>query len=92
MVISKEDLEVNKEIELYIDLPEIPSFTENILKVKVRVAWSRPDLDPKLMNVGFQFVELAEEKKPIITQMIETYEFRRDDVDNQAAASEPNHV
>lgn len=92
MVISKEDLEVNKEIELYIDLPEIPSFTENILKVKVRVAWSRPDLDPKLLNVGFQFVELAEEKKPIITQMIETYEFRRDDVDNQAAASEPNHV
>lgn len=92
MVISKENLDVNKEIELYIDLPEIPSFTEKILKIKARVAWSRPDLDPKLMNIGFQFVELAEENKPIISQMIETYEFRREGGDAPNTANDPNHV
>ncbi len=35
MVISKESLEIGKETEIRIDLPETPSFTENNLKIKI---------------------------------------------------------
>jgi len=92
MVISKENLEIDKVIDIYIDLPEIPSFIEKILKIKARVAWSRPDLDPRLMNIGFQLVDLAEDNKPVISKMIETYEFRREDGEALTAANNPDHV
>jgi len=92
MVISRENLEINKEIELNIELPEISSITEKNLKIKGRVAWSRPDLDPRLMNIGIQLVDLAEDKKNIITKIIETYQFRREDYDISTAANEPDDV
>ena len=79
MVISKENLEIGKETEIRIDLPEISAFKESYLKIKVHVIWIKPDLDPRLNNIGFQFLELSEEQKPIIAQMIDSYEFRRED-------------
>ena len=79
MVISKESLEVDKEIELYIDLPEIILHKERTLKIKARIVWLQPDIDPRLNNIGFQFLELTEKLKPVIAQMIEAYEFRRED-------------
>ena len=79
MVISKGSLELNKETEIRIDLPELYPFTEKILQIKVRVIWLKPDLDPRLNNIGFNFINLAEEEKPLIEKMIETYEFQRKD-------------
>ncbi len=77
MVISKENLVVDKETEIRIDLPEVPPFTEKYLQIKARVVWLQPDLDPRLNNIGFHFLELAKEKKPLIEKIIDTYEFRR---------------
>ncbi len=79
MVISKEDIEINKEMEIYLDLPEMILSKERILKIKTRVIWLQPDIDPRLNNIGFQFLELTEEQTPIIAQMIDAYQFRRED-------------
>ena len=79
MVISKGSLKLNEETEIRIDLPELHPFTEKMLRINVRVIWLKPDLDPRLNNIGFNFIELAEEKMPLIERMIETYEFQRND-------------
>jgi len=92
MVISKESLEVDKETEIRIDLPEIPAFKESYLKTKVRVIWLKPDLDPRLNNLGFHFLKLAEEEKPIFAKMIDTYEFRRKDGKKTTSINEFRHV
>ncbi len=79
MVISKENLEVNEDLEIYLDLPEMILSKEPVLKINARVIWIQPDIDPRLNNIGFQFLKLSEEKIPIITQMIDVYQFRRED-------------
>ena len=79
MVISKESLEIDTETEVSIDLPEIDDFSQNTLQIKVRVVWVNPDLDPRLNNIGFQFIDLPEKQKPTITQIIDTYELQRED-------------
>ena len=79
MVISKEDIEINKEMEIYLDLPEMILSKERVLKINARVIWLQPDIDPRLNNIGFQFLELSEEQTPIIAQMIDAYQFRRED-------------
>ncbi|OQX64805.1 MAG: hypothetical protein B5M51_02555 [Anaerolinea sp. 4484_236] len=78
MVISKESKQIGTEREIRIDLPETPVFPKKSLVFKTRVIWCQPDVDPRLHNIGFQLLNLAPEDKPIIEQMIETYEFRRD--------------
>lgn len=78
MVISKESLEIDTETQIYIDLPDTENFPQNTIKINARVIWTNADLDPRLNNIGFQFIDLAEEQKPIITQMINTYELQRE--------------
>ena len=78
MVISKMPKDVEGEIELYIDLPDTPKFPQKSLEIQTRIVWCRPDIDPRLYNIGFQFIDLAEDNKAIIEQMIESYEFNRD--------------
>ena len=79
MVISKESLEINEDLEIYLDLPEMILSKESALKINVRVIWLQPDIDPRLNNIGFQFLDISEEQIPIITQMIDAYQFRRED-------------
>ena len=74
MLISQESLEADKEVSLYIDLPEIISYKDRTLKFKARVAWLQPDVEPGINNIGFQFFKFTEEKKLVVTQIIETYE------------------
>ena len=78
MVISKEPSQPDKEIELRIDLPEVPKFPKRRILVNSRVAWCQPDVDPSLYNIGFQIMELAPGDDAIIEQMIDAYQFRRD--------------
>lgn len=81
MIISKEHLEPDKELELHLDLPEIPGFGDTYLRVMARVVRSHPDLDPRLYNIGFAFIDLPEDKHPLIEEMINTYELRRQPIE-----------
>ena len=78
MIIGKENLPIDAEMELHLDLPDMPTFGDTHVRVKARVARCQPDLDPRLINIGFSFIDLPEEKEPLIEEMISTYEFRRE--------------
>ncbi|NOY97659.1 MAG: PilZ domain-containing protein [Chloroflexi bacterium] len=79
MVISKEAVQPETQLELRIDLPEVPLFPKRRLLLQARAIWCRPDVDPRLYNIGFQFLEVPPDDGSIIEQMIDAYEFRRDD-------------
>lgn len=78
MLIGKESLAPETEINLHIDLPEMSNIDATYLRVKARVVRSHPDLDPRLINIGFAFIDLPEELEPVINEMIKIYEFRRE--------------
>jgi hypothetical protein len=78
MVISKMPRDSGTEIELYIELPETPDFPQKSLEVQTLIIWCEADIDPRLYNIGFQFIDLSKEEKDIIEQMIESYEFNRE--------------
>ena len=78
MVISKVEKDVGIETELYIELPEVPKFPKKSLLIKARIIWCEADIDPRLYNIGFHFLRVSAEDKIIIEQMIDAYEFRRD--------------
>ena len=78
MIISKIPKDAENEIELYIELPETPQFPKNNLLVQSRIVWCKEDIDPRLYNIGFQFINLPEEDQAIVEQMIESYEFNRE--------------
>ena len=78
MIIGKEALPPEADMKIHLDLPEMPSISDTYLRVKVRVIRSQPDLDPRFVNIGFVFVDLPKEKQPVISAMIQTYEFRRE--------------
>ncbi|RLD02496.1 MAG: hypothetical protein DRI32_08870 [Chloroflexi bacterium] len=79
MVISKESLEIDTKLGIYLDLPAMILSKDRALKIEVRVIWIQPDIEPTLTNIGFQFLGLTEEQKSVINQMIDAYEFRRKD-------------
>lgn len=78
MLIGKEELEIESEMELHLDLPEMTNISATHLRVKARVVRCHPDIDPRLINIGFAFIDLPKEKEPLIKEMINTYEFRRE--------------
>jgi hypothetical protein len=43
-----------------------------------RTVWVQPDISPEYFSIGFEFKEVTEEQKKIITAIIENYEFRRE--------------
>ena len=78
MIICKKGIDVGQDYELRIDLPEEPKFPKNMLRLQAKSVWSRPDIDPKLVNIGFQFLDVNPEDEAIIEQMIDAYSFRRE--------------
>ncbi len=78
MIISDDPISENAKLSLRFDLPDPPLFSTDHLNLEARVAWCKPDIDPSFYNIGFEFLEINEQEKMIIEEMIEAYEFRRD--------------
>lgn len=76
MLISKTELHLAQEMMLHLDLPDMPSFGDTYLRVDARVVRCQPDIDPRLYNIGFAFLNLPQDKEPLIEEMISTYELR----------------
>ena len=81
MIIGKEKLALETEIMLHLDLPDMPSFGDTHLRVTARVARCQPDIDPRLFNSGFEFLDLPKDKEPLVEEMISAYELRRPSFD-----------
>ena len=77
MVIGDEPLEMNTQLTLSIQLPELPDITATRMAVPVRVAHSQRDLSPDYYNIGFEFILVTDQQRRIIQAIIDNYEFRR---------------
>jgi hypothetical protein len=75
MIISEEPIPVDETFLLRIDLPE-DIYSTTVLNFEAKSVWSRKDIDPNFYNTGFQLVEITEEGKEIINQIVEDYGFR----------------
>ena len=75
MIISETPLEVNQVYLLRIDLPE-DIYSRSVLNFEAESVWSRLDVDPNFYNTGFKLIEISEDSKDIIAQIIEDYGFR----------------
>ncbi len=78
MIISDDPISENAKLSLRFDLPDPPLFSTDHLNLEARVAWCKPDIDPSFYNLGFEFLEISEQEKAIVEEMIVAYEFRRD--------------
>ena len=77
MVIGDEPLEVNTQLTISIQLPELPGVNVSRMVMPVRVAYCQKDLSPEYFNIGLEFDLVTDNQKKIIEAVIDNYEFRR---------------
>lgn len=77
MVIGDEPLEMNTNLTISIQLPELPGITATRIAMPVRVAYSKKDLSPEYFNIGLEFKLITDNQRNIIETLIDNYEFRR---------------
>ena len=77
MVIGEEPYEVGTQLNISIQLPELPGITATRMAMPVRVVYCQQDLSPEYNNIGLEFTLVTDQQKKIIEAIIENYEFRR---------------
>ena len=77
MVIGDEPLEVNTQMTISIQLPELPEVTATRMALPVRVAHCQRDLSPEYFNIGLEFSLVTDNQRQIIESIVDNYEFRR---------------
>ena len=77
MVIGDEPLEVNLQLNISIQLPELPEITATRMALPVRVAHCQKDLSPEYFNIGLEFSLVTDQQRKIIQAIMDNYEFRR---------------
>jgi len=77
MVIGDEPMEVNVNLTISIQLPELPKIKATRVALPVRVAYCHKDISPEYFNIGLQFKLVTDNQKTIIEAVIKNYEFRR---------------
>ena len=77
MIIGDESLKMEENLNISIQLPELPKINDTRLVLPVRVVWCHPDLSPEYFNIGVEFDQINDEQKKIIEAVIDNYEFRR---------------
>ena len=77
MVIGEQPMEIDSELEISIQLPELPKISVPRMALPVRIAWCQRDLSPDYFNIGLEFNLVTDRQKDIIEAVMENYEFRR---------------
>jgi PilZ domain len=77
MVIGDRPMEIDSELSISIQLPELPNINVPSMALPVRVAWCDKDISPEFLNIGLQFKIVTDAQKNIIEAVMENYEFRR---------------
>lgn len=77
MVIGEKGLEVDADITLQIEVPELEGIAVRRLAIPARAVWCQPDLSPEYFNIGFEFRDVKEEQKDVIQAILDKYEFQR---------------
>jgi hypothetical protein len=77
MVIGGEPYPVGTQLNISIQLPELPGVTATRMAMPVRVVYCQTDLSPEYYNIGLEFSLITEQQRAIIAAINENYEFRR---------------
>ena len=72
MIISENELPVQKTYQLRIDLPE-DMYKKPLLSLRARSVWCQQDIDPHFYNVGFEMKNVSAEDEAIIEQINADY-------------------
>ena len=78
MVISQRVMDVDREIDLQFEVPELEGIPLRRLSLPACIVWCKPDISPSFQNIGFEFRETTPEQVKVIEAIIETYEFRHE--------------
>jgi hypothetical protein len=77
MVIGNQPMELDAELSISIQLPELPNIDVQRMALPVRIAWCQKDLSPEYYNIGLEFKFVTDTQKNIIEAVMKNYEFRR---------------
>lgn len=78
MIISEKPFQMNMELTLAIELPELPNIKSSRMTIPAKLIWCEQDISPEFYNIGFEFKEVKPDQKNIIDLIIKNYQFRRD--------------
>ena len=77
LVIGTNLTTINKETTVEIRFPgELSHITVLPVIIPARIAWCRPDENPKYFNIGIEFTEVTPQHKDIFERILERYHFR----------------
>ena len=77
LVIGTNLTTINKETALEIKFPgELTGERAILLILPARIAWCRPDENPKYFNIGVEFTEVTPEQEELLQQILARYHFR----------------
>jgi hypothetical protein len=77
LVIGTNLTTINKETVLEIDFPgELTGEPAIPVTLPARIAWCRPDENPKYFNIGVEFTRVTSEREELIQQILARYHFR----------------
>jgi hypothetical protein len=77
MVIGEDPYEVGSQLNISIQLPDLPEVNATRMAMPVRVVHCQRDLSPEYYNIGLEFTLVTDQQKRIIEAIIANYEFRR---------------
>jgi hypothetical protein len=46
------------------------------MEISMIARWSHPDIEPRLFNTGFEFLEVGKDEEAVIKRIVEIYGFR----------------
>lgn len=75
MLISESALPTDVNLRLKVELAEDIA-PQPFLELEARSLWSRPDVNPRFFNTGFQLLRTTPEDVAIIQRIVKTYGFR----------------
>lgn len=77
LVIGTNLTTINKETILEIDLPgELANERAIPITIPARIAWCRPDENPKYFNIGVEFTEMTPAHEELLQEILARYHFR----------------
>ena len=77
MVISDQPVDEGINLNISIELPELPDIHDTSLLISARIAYCHQDISPDYYNLGLEFNSVTEKQMNIILAVMNNYEFRR---------------
>ncbi len=78
LVLGNKPLEIHKDLTLAIDFHETPLLPATRMQIPARVAWCKHEQPSADFASGFEFLELTDQNKRVITAILERYQFREE--------------